>query len=361
MAILASDDITLVDVTDAYAVNMTSDAHTFPGSINAALAGSTTTQISAFRGKEQLPCSVVLSEITKPSGITVTSNNDATSPTLTIAIATTVTTGGVVKIPVHIGDVTIHKEFSYSIAFKGATGAQGDKGETGNGIKSSTVTYQKSSSGTTIPTGTWSTTIPSVGAGEYLWTKTTLTYTDNTTEDSYSVGMMGATGAKGDTGATGKGVKSTSITYQKGTSGTTQPTGNWSDTIPSVGASEYLWTKTEITYTDNTKSTSYSVGMMGATGAKGDKGDTGDPGADAITLVVSSSRGLIFKNSAIETVLTAHVFRAGQELTATEIAAIGTIKWYDVETNTVYATGATLTIDAGDVDDEVSFRARLEN
>ena len=90
----------------------------------------------------------------------------------------------------------------------------------------------------------------------------------------------GAKGDKGDTGATGKGIKSTAITYQSSTSNTTAPTGTWSSTIPSVAAGSYLWTRTIITYTDNTTSTSYSVAKQGSTGAKGDKGDTGATGAD---------------------------------------------------------------------------------
>lgn len=363
MAIRSSDQISIVDVTDAYSVILTNEAYTFPGSISAAKAGSTTTQIIALRGAEQMAASVTVSEITKPNGVSVTSDGNATSPTLTISVTTAVTAGGVVKIPVHIGDITITKEFTFAIAFTGATGAKGDTGATGNGVKSTAVTYQASSSGTAIPSGTWNSSIPTVSAGQYLWTRTVITYTDNTTSTSYSVGMMGATGAKGDTGdtgATGKGVKSTAITYQAGTSGTTAPTGTWATTVPSVSAGQYLWTKTVITYTDNTTSTSYSVGMMGATGAKGDKGDTGAAGDDAITLSVTSSNGTIFKNASISTVLTAHVYQGGKELTETQIKALGTVKWYKDGATTASATGTTLTISAGDVTNKVTYIAQLE-
>ena len=360
MAIRSADQISIVDVTDAYSVILTSDSHTFPGGTSAALAGSVTTQVIAMQGASQVAAKVTLSAIEKPSGVTVTSDNDNTAPTLTISVNTSVTTGGVVKIPVQIGDITINKEFTFAIAFKGATGAKGDTGATGNGVQSTTVTYQAHTSGTEIPTGTWSSTIPSVSAGQYLWTKTVTTYTNNTSATGYSVGMMGATGATGSTGATGKGVKSTAVTYQKHTSGTTAPTGTWSSTIPTVAASEYLWTRTVITYTDNTTSTSYSVGMMGATGAKGDTGATGAKGEDAITLSITSSNGTIFKNSDIATVLTAHVYKAGVELTATQIANIGTVKWYKDGSSTAYATGVTLTIDAGDVTNKVTFVAQLE-
>lgn len=134
-------------------------------------------------------------------------------------------------------------------------GAKGDKGDTGKGVKSTEITYQSSTSGTTIPTGTWNTSIPSVAAGLFLWTRTVITYSDNTKSTSYSVGQMGKTGADG------KGVKSTSITYQAGSSGTSAPTDTWVESVPATSALKpFLWTKTVITYTDNTKSTSYSVG-----------------------------------------------------------------------------------------------------
>lgn len=68
-------------------------------------------------------------------------------------------------------------------------GAKGDPGATGKGIKSTTVTYQASSSGTTVPTGTWVTSVPATNAvNPYLWTRTVITYTDNTTSTSYTVG-----------------------------------------------------------------------------------------------------------------------------------------------------------------------------
>ena len=159
---------------------------------------------------------------------------------------------------------------------KGDTGAKGDKGATGaagKGVKSTEIAYQASTSGTTIPTGTWSASIPTVSAGSFLWTRTIITYTDNSKSTSYSIGKMGntgATGAKGDkgatgatgpTGAAGKGVKSTAITYQAGSSGTSAPIGTWSTSVPATSASKpFLWTKTVITYTDNGTSTIYSVG-----------------------------------------------------------------------------------------------------
>ena len=186
------------------------------------------------------------------------------------------------------GDEKLSDSFTLAKLADGATGSKGDKGDTGadgKGIKSSVITYQASTSGTTVPTGTWSSSIPAVAANQYLWTRTIITYTDDTTSTSYSIGKIGATGSKGDkgdTGAAGNGVKSTTVTYQASTSGTTVPTGTWGTTIPSVAANQYLWTRTVITYTDNTTSTSYSIGKIGATGA------TGAAGKDAYTVLLTN-------------------------------------------------------------------------
>lgn len=72
---------------------------------------------------------------------------------------------------------------------KGAAGAKGDTGATGKGVKSTAVAYQVGVSGTTVPTGTWSASIPAADTSKpYLWTRTIITYTDNTKSTSYSVG-----------------------------------------------------------------------------------------------------------------------------------------------------------------------------
>lgn len=75
--------------------------------------------------------------------------------------------------------------------YKGETGATG----TAAAITSQAVEYQASTIGTTVPTGTWSSSVPSVLQGSYLWTRTTLTYNDGTTVTSYSVGRMGIDGS----------------------------------------------------------------------------------------------------------------------------------------------------------------------
>ena len=103
-----------------------------------------------------------------------------------------------------------------------------------------------------------------------------------------------------------------------------------------------------------TKKFTWSKAMTGATGAKG------DPGDDAITMTITSSNGVIFKNSSIATILTAHVYQGGVEVTGDALTALGTIKWYKDGYATAAATGQTLTITAGDVTNSASYIAQLE-
>lgn len=70
---------------------------------------------------------------------------------------------------------------------QGNDGAQGPPGPAA-AVTAWEVKYQASTSGTTIPTGTWSVNIPEVPDGQSLWTRTEVTYNDGTTTTSYSVG-----------------------------------------------------------------------------------------------------------------------------------------------------------------------------
>ena len=173
------------------------------------------------------------------------------------------------------------------------------------------------------------------------------TYTDNSTSTAYSVAPHGATGAKGDTGSTGNGVKSTTTTYQLSSSGTDVPTGTWSNSPLAPTTTQYLWTKTVTTYTNGSTSTAYSVG--GKVGATGAKGDPGAKGADAITMAITTDNGTVFKNNNGSTTLTAHVYRAGAELSSQQIAQLGTIKWYKDGGTTSVGSGATLSVSASSV------------
>jgi hypothetical protein len=89
------------------------------------------------------------------------------------------------------------------IAKDGNDGTDGVAGKDGVGISSTTITYAVGTSGTTAPTSGWDSQVPNVPTGQYLWTKTIWSYTDNTNETGYSVAKMGDTGPKGDPGKDG--------------------------------------------------------------------------------------------------------------------------------------------------------------
>ena len=55
------------------------------------------------------------------------------------------------------------------------------------------------------------------------------------------------------------------------------------------------------------------------------------------------------------------MYKAGAELDATAIAALGTIKWYkDGSTTALSTTGQTLNIGAGDIENKATYIAQLE-
>ena len=167
---------------------------------------------------------------------------------------------------------------------KGDKGDKGDKGEAGAagvGVKAVDVLYYMSTSATSLSGGSWQTTSPAWVNGKYMWSKTKVTYTDNTTKETAPVcitGAKGNTGPTGSTGAAGKGVKSIVEEYYLSTSSSSATGGSWSTTVPAWQNGKYMWTRSVITYTDGSKTTTNAVCVSGAKGDKGDKGNTGATG-----------------------------------------------------------------------------------
>lgn len=144
--------------------------------------------------------------------------------------------------------------FSTGTSVKDAIDAVENKVESLKSVYTTIVEYQVGISGTTAPTGNWSIGIPTVPIGQYLWTRTTITYNDSTTTVLYSVSSMGEKGEKGDTGPQGPtGLQG--IQGPKGDQGIQGPKGD-------AGA----------------KGEQGIQGPKGDTGAKGEKGDKGDTG-----------------------------------------------------------------------------------
>jgi phage minor structural protein, N-terminal domain protein len=177
-------------------------------------------------------------------------------------------------------------ETGYSVAYigqDGNTGKDGIAGKDGVGIAATEIMYASSNSSTVAPAGGWSTQVPTVPQGHYLWTRTTWRYTDKTTETGYSVSRNGQDGAKGDPGhdgvpgKNGLGLKNTSVMYGISMNDTVQP-GSWTSQVPALIKGQYLWTRTIWTYTDNTNETGYQKTYIPRDGNNGRDGIAGKDG-----------------------------------------------------------------------------------
>lgn len=109
-------------------------------------------------------------------------------------------------------------KIAYSVAKQGKSGTNGTDG-TSVTVSSTAYAYQLSTSGTTVPTGTWQTTPQAPTTTQFAWTRTTTTFSDGSTAVTYTVG--GKVGATGETGPQGpKGDDGENGTMLYGTSST---------------------------------------------------------------------------------------------------------------------------------------------
>lgn len=373
MAIKAKNQMTVIDLTDGYSVNLSCDSYTFMGDTDSVSGTQTVTSvIQALCGDEIVACSV--GEISAPEGLSIVSDGKTPSPTLTITATSALTRNGSVIIPINIGEITISKVFSYSIAFKGATGAKGDRGLQGlqgpegkQGIQGPAGTNGKTTyfhiKYSTVPNPT-STSQMTETPSTYIGTYVDFTQEDSTDPSKYTWSrFVGAQGAKGDQGIQGINGENGKTSYLHIAYANSADGSSGFSTTDSTGKL-YIGQYTDFASGDSTDYKKYSwTKIKGETGAQGPQGQTGaqgKPGADALTLVISSSKGNIFKNTAIATTLTAHVYKAGTEITGSALAALGTIKWYKDGSQTAVATGSALTINPGDVTNNATYTEQLE-
>lgn len=129
------------------------------------------------------------------------------------------------------------------VARDGNDGNNGIAGKDGVGIKKTTITYAVGTSGTVAPTSGWNSQVPNVPTGQFLWTKTVWTYTDNTNETGYSVSKIGEKGEKGDKGERG-------AQGERGPQGLQGPQGIQG--IPGAKGADGKTQYTHIAYADNT-------------------------------------------------------------------------------------------------------------
>ena len=216
--------------------------------------------------------------------------------------------------------------------------ATGAKGETGIGVKSYREQYYLSTSYSTPAGGSWSYNVPRWTDGKFMWTRTVVTYTDNTTWTSDPVCVTGSAGPSG------KGVKSFEVLYYLSTSSSSLVGGSWSTTAPKWEDGKYIWTKTKVTYTDNTTYESSPACLTGG------QGKTGLPGAMLRPRGEWKPNTEYYHNDAfIDTV----IYNGNNKLckvTHTSTSTFDSTKWDDfnefvnVATNVLLAQNATIDV-----------------
>ena len=217
----------------------------------------------------------------------------------------------------------------------------GGKGATGIGVKSVSEQYYLSTSYSTTTGGSWSTTVPAWKDGKYIWTRSIITYTDNSYTETNPVCV---TGGKGPSGNDGKGVKAVDVLYYLSTSSSSLVGGTWSSTSPTWQNGKYLWSKTKVTYTDNSTWESDPVCITGS------QGQTGLPGAMLRPRGVWAANTEYYHNDAfIDTVI-----YNGQsklcKITHTSTSSFDSTKWEEfsefvnVATNVLLAQNATIDV-----------------
>lgn len=217
----------------------------------------------------------------------------------------------------------------------------GGKGATGIGVKSVSEQYYLSTSYSTTTGGSWSTTVPAWKDGKYIWTRSIITYTDNSYTETTPVCV---TGGKGPSGNDGKGVKAVDVLYYLSTSSSSLVGGSWSSTSPTWQNGKYLWSKTKVTYTDNSTWESDPACITGS------QGQTGLPGAMIRPRGKWDKNTEYYHNDAFVDVVIYDGLNWLCKTTHTSTSSFDSTKWEDfhdfenVATNVLLAQNATIDV-----------------
>lgn len=187
MAIKGSAQTTLIDVTDAYSVMLTSEAYTFQGNSEGAPAGSTcSTDIVAYCG--DVPCKISVSseDIVCPTGISASvENNNSLSPTITFKTTAVIKAACEATVPISVDGLIINKKFSFAIA---KTGEKGDTGKDGKQLFAKCLTASDIAPKTATIT-------PSTSFSLYVGATVSVTFNESNTATSPTLNVN-STGAK---------------------------------------------------------------------------------------------------------------------------------------------------------------------
>ena len=266
-----------------YTVLLSNESYSFAAGTSAAVAGSTFTNVNAWKNTTQ-----VASTITKigstavsgnPTGVATgitgltadVSGNSTTTCKITFkATNSLVTKNGIVTIYITVDGKAFTKDFAFSLSIKGDTGPQGSQGIQG----------PKGADGKTYYTWLKYADSPTTGMSDdptgkaYIglaYNKTTSTESSNYSDYTWSLikGPKGDQGVAGGKGADGK-TFYTWIKYATSSTGA-----NMSDSPAGKSYIGLAYNKT--TATESTNAADYMWSLI-----KGDKGDPGDKGETGI-------------------------------------------------------------------------------
>ena len=152
--------------------------------------------------------------------------------------------------------------------------------------------------------------------------------------------------------------------YAQGDSRLTPPADGWTGNAPPGEKGKVIWQKTVTTYLDGHTAESSPVCLSGA------------DGEDATTLRIDSSRGTVFKNNAVSTVLSAVIYHGPDRITTAQqlrqlFGAGAHLQWswqrmdesrfgvISASDSRIGSDGFTFTLSAADVDTKVTFLCEL--
>ncbi len=172
--------------------------------------------------------------------------------------------------------------------------------------------------------GSWSTSVPTLSTGQYLWVKGAVAYSNTSTDTipasefstAVKTSFSGANGTNGGVSATVTVYKATTTTsvpatptttttYTFATGALTSPNNSWTKSAPSITSGQYLWACTALAFgtgsTDTIVSSDWSTAtIVGIAGGTGDRG----AGSWQINLAPSAMPAISATSSEINTLFT---------------------------------------------------------
>lgn len=305
MAVMSADQITIIDVTDAYSVMLSMDAVSLTGGEDSlGTAQTVTIYVSALMGAMKVTPRIGTIECPANVEATVGSAIDSVVP-ITVLFNAAVKRSGKLSIPVTVNnEVTITKEFAYSISFKGEGGTPGKDGKDGkDGVSpvvtktgdtvtitdadGHTVTVKDGADGHSIKGDdgedayvhiAWANSAD--GSTDFSTTDSTNklymgTYTDHTLADSTKPSDYAWVKIKGDPGVSITGVTNYYLATNA-SSGVTRSTSGWTTGIQAITeAKQYLWNYEVTTGTGGTTISTTDPVIIGRYGKDGGSGSAG--------------------------------------------------------------------------------------